>query len=201
MANIIRRDPFVELTSLQDRVNRLFNQAFGGFEGVGIEQPFTSAEIVPPIDIVEGEEKIVLVAEVPGVKPEDLVVTLENNILTITGERKLKEVEEERENLLRVERRFGKFARSFTLPAAVDPEKVVATFENGLLHHHAGQAGGVQAETNQHRRYQGPGHSGQARQSNRCIVTPRHVNTPTRTKSKNGARWGILRRHTDKSAR
>jgi HSP20 family protein len=133
MANIIRRDPFVELTSLQDRVNRLFNQAFGGFEGVGIEQPFTSAEIVPPIDIVEGEEKIVLVAEVPGVKPEDLVVTLENNILTITGERKLKEVEEEKENLLRVERRFGKFARSFTLPAAVDPEKVVATFENGLL--------------------------------------------------------------------
>jgi HSP20 family protein len=132
MANIIRRDPFIELTSLQDRVNRLFNQAFGGIEGFGIEQPLTLAEFVPPIDIIEGEENITFLAEAPGVKPEDLTITLENNVLTITGERKLEE-EEKKENFLRVERRFGKFTRSFTLPAAVNAEKVVARFENGVL--------------------------------------------------------------------
>jgi HSP20 family protein len=132
MPNIIRRDPFFELTSLQDRVNQLFNQSFGGFDGFGLEQPLTSAEFLPPVDILENEQDIVLKAEVPGVKAEDLKITLENNVLTFTGERKFKE-EEKEENYHRVERRYGKFTRSFNLPVGVAVDSVNATFENGVL--------------------------------------------------------------------
>jgi HSP20 family protein len=132
MANIIRRDPFFELTSLQDRVNQLFNQTFGGFEGFGFEQPLATANFLPPVDIFEDEHNITLQAEIPGVKQEDLSVTLENNVLTITGDRKFKE-EEKKENFHRIERRYGKFTRSFTLPASVDSQSVNATFENGVL--------------------------------------------------------------------
>jgi len=132
MPNIIRRDPYFGLTSLQDRVNQLFNQAFGSFEGFGLDYPLTSANFVPPVDIFEDQENITLVAEIPGVKPEDLNVTLENNLLTISGERKFK-TEEKEENFHRLERRYGKFTRSFTLPTMVDADKVIATFENGIM--------------------------------------------------------------------
>ena len=132
MPNIIRRDPFFELTSLQDRVNQLFNQAFGGFEGFGFEQPLTSTEFVPPVDILEDEYNILLRAEIPGINAGELNITLENNVLTITGERKFND-EEKKENFHRMERRYGKFTRSFTLPGGVDFEKVNATFDNGIL--------------------------------------------------------------------
>lgn len=132
MSNIIRRSPFFELNSLQDRVNRLFNQTFGGFEPFGFEQPLTSENFLPPVDIFEDEHNINLQAEIPGVKQEDLNISLENNVLTITGERKFQH-EENKENFHRMERRFGKFTRSFTLPASVDVENVNANFENGLL--------------------------------------------------------------------
>lgn len=132
MSNIIRRSPFFELNSLQDRVNQLFNQTFGGFENFGFEQPLTSENFLPPVDIFEDEHSINLQAELPGVKQEDLNITLENNVLTITGERKFQH-EEKKENFHRMERRFGKFTRSFTLPASVDAENVNANFENGLL--------------------------------------------------------------------
>lgn len=132
MTNLIRKDPFFELTSLQDRVNQLFNQAFGGFEGFEFGQPLTAPSFLPPVDILEDEHNIVLQAEIPGVKLEDLNITLENNVLTITGDRKFKE-EEKKENFHRIERRYGKFTRSFTLPASVDPQNVNATFENGVL--------------------------------------------------------------------
>jgi HSP20 family protein len=132
MTSIIRKDPFFGLSTLQDRVNRLFNQAFGGFEGFGIEQPLTSAEFLPPVDILETENSISLQAEIPGVKEEDLTITLENNVLTISGERKFKE-EEKKEEYHRIERRYGKFTRSFTLPAGVNAEAVNAVFENGVL--------------------------------------------------------------------
>lgn len=132
MANIVRRSPFFELNSLQDRMNQLFNQTFGSFENFGFEQPLTSENFLPPVDILENEHNITIQAEIPGVKQEDLNITLENNVLTITGERKF-EHEEKKENFHRMERRFGKFTRSFTLPASVDAEKVNANFENGLL--------------------------------------------------------------------
>lgn len=130
MSNIIRRNPFFELTSLQDRMNQLFNQTFGGFEN--FEQPLAAENFLPPVDISEDDHNITLQAEIPGVKQEDLNITLENNVLTISGERKFKE-EEKKENFHRIERRYGKFTRSFTLPASVDPENVNAVFENGLL--------------------------------------------------------------------
>ena len=132
MANIIHRSPFFELNSLQDRVNQLFNQTFGGFHPFGFEQPLTSENFLPPVDIFEDEHNINLQAEIPGVKQQDLNITLENNVLTITGERKFQH-EETKENFHRMERRFGKFTRSFTLPASVDVENVIANFENGLL--------------------------------------------------------------------
>lgn len=132
MSNIIRKDPFFELNTLQDRVNQLFNQAFGGWEGFGFEPPITATEFVPPVDILENEHNIVLRAEIPGVKESDLKITIENNIFTIVGERKFNE-EEKKENFHRVERRYGKFTRSFTFPAGVDFEKVTAVFDNGLL--------------------------------------------------------------------
>jgi HSP20 family protein len=132
MTDIIRKDPFFELTSLRDRVNQLFNQAFGGLEGFGFEQPLTSPTFLPPVDISEDDHNITLKAEIPGVKVEDVGITLENNVLTITGERKFKE-EENNENFHRVERRYGKFTRSFTLPAGVNSEEVKATFEDGVL--------------------------------------------------------------------
>ena len=132
MSNIIRKSPFFELTSLQERVNQLFSQAFGGFEGLGFGQPITSPNFLPPVDILEDDHNIKLKAEIPGVKVEDLAVTLENNVITITGERKFKD-EEEEDNFHRIERRYGKFTRSFTLPAGVDSANVNAMFEDGVL--------------------------------------------------------------------
>ena len=132
MSNIMSRNPFTQLTSLQDRVNQLFNQPFGGLEGFGIEQPLTSENFLPPVDIFEDEHNITLQAEIPGVKEQDLNVTLENNVLTITGERKFRD-EEQKDNFHRIERRYGKFTRSFTLPTSVDSQTVNATFENGVL--------------------------------------------------------------------
>ena len=132
MANITRKDPSFELTSLRDRVNQLINQAFGGFEGLGIEQPISSPNFLPPVDISEDDHNIILKAEIPGMKAEDLHISLENNVLTISGERKF-QGEETKENFHRIERRYGKFARSFTLPAGVDAANVNATFEDGVL--------------------------------------------------------------------
>jgi HSP20 family protein len=132
MSNLIRKDPFFELTSLQDRVNQLFHQAFTGFESFGFGQPIGAPNFLPPVDILEDEHDIKLKAEIPGVKVEDLAITLENNVLTITGERKFKE-EEDKDNFHRIERRYGKFTRSFTLPAGVDSATVNATFEDGVL--------------------------------------------------------------------
>ena len=132
MANLVRREPFFELTSLQDRVNQLFNQAFGGFEGFALDQPLTTGAFLPPVDVSEDEHNITLQAEIPGVTEKDLNITLDNNVLTITGERKFKE-EEKKDNFHRIERRYGKFSRSFTLPATVDAPNVNANFENGVL--------------------------------------------------------------------
>lgn len=132
MSNLIRRGPFFELTSLQDRMNQLLTRAFSGLEDFGPEQSLTSANFLPPVDIFEDEHKITLQAEIPGINEKDLSVTLENNVLTITGERKFKD-EENKDNFHRIERQYGKFARSFTLPAGVDPQKVNASFEDGLL--------------------------------------------------------------------
>jgi len=131
MANLTRWDPFSELTTFQDRFNQLFSQTFGA-QGHGSERSLLATTFIPPVDVYEDDHSITIQAEVPGVKEEDLELRLENNILTISGERKL-ENEEKKENFHRVERHYGRFFRSFTLPTAVNPDGVKADFENGVL--------------------------------------------------------------------
>ena len=124
---ITRWDPFRELAQLQNRVNRLFQEA-----NVGQEEGLNTTSFVPPVDIYETEHSIVLKLEVPGVEQKDLDIRIENNTITIRGERKFeKEVKEE--NFHRVERRYGSFQRSFSLPNTVNPEQVSADYENGVL--------------------------------------------------------------------
>jgi HSP20 family protein len=127
MSMITRFDPFRDMPTLQDRLNRLF-QDFSGNQ----EELMSSGTFVPPVDIYEDEHNIVLKLEVPGVKEDDLRIQMENNTLTIRGERNF-EKEEKEENFHRIERRYGAFSRSFTLPNTVDPEKVQANYENGVL--------------------------------------------------------------------
>lgn len=125
---IVRWEPFRDLLSLQERMNRLFDNRLPRGGG---EEPLTGA-FLPPVDIYETEHAIVLEADVPGLNLEDLDIRVENNTLTVRGERKISsEVKEE--NYHRVERAYGSFARSFTLPNQVDPQQISATYENGVL--------------------------------------------------------------------
>jgi HSP20 family protein len=129
MTVLTRWDPFREFSVLQDRMNRLF-QDFTP-RGTG-EEEMTTGAFVPPVDIYEDEHSISLKAELPGVDPKDVDVRVENNTLTIKGERKF-EKEEKEENFHRIERRYGSFVRNFTLPSTVDTDNVKADFENGVL--------------------------------------------------------------------
>jgi HSP20 family protein len=132
MANITRWDPFTEFSSLQDRFNQLMNQPFFRTFGPGTEQSLTAANFIPPVNIYEDEQNINIEAELPGVQEKDLDISLENNILTISGERKM-ENEEKKENFHRIERTYGRFTRSFTLPPTVQTDDVNADFNNGVL--------------------------------------------------------------------
>jgi HSP20 family protein len=133
MANITRWDPFNELTSLQNRVNQLLNQSFSGFSNQrNTEQPLTFSNFAPPVDIYEDERNIIVQAELPGIDEKDVDVRVENNVLTISGERKM-ENEQKQDNFHRIERSYGRFTRSFTLPNTVDPEHIQAHIENGVL--------------------------------------------------------------------
>ena len=127
MTMLTRWDPFRELSVLQDRMNRLFQD----FAPRG-EQELTAGNFVPPVDIYEDEQSVTLKVEVPGLDPKDVDVRVENNTLTIKGERKF-EKEEKEENFHRIERRYGAFARSFTLPNTVDTGKVEASYDSGIL--------------------------------------------------------------------
>ncbi len=132
MANITRWDPFTDLLTLPDRLNQILNQGTSAGRGNSNEQSLTFANFIPPVDVLEDDNNIIVQAELPGVKDEDVEVRIENNLLTISGERKL-ENEERKDNFLRVERAYGRFYRSFTLPGNIDPDNVNATFENGML--------------------------------------------------------------------
>jgi HSP20 family protein len=109
-------------------MSRLFEAQYGN----GAEESLTGGAFVPPVDIYEDEQSIQLKLEVPGIEEKDLDVKVENNVLTISGERKF-EKEEKEENFRRVERRYGSFTRSFTLPNTVNPEDVTADYSNGVL--------------------------------------------------------------------
>jgi len=132
MANLTRWDPFADLLSFPDRLNQLLNQGTHVSRGKSNEQSLTFANFIPPVDVMENDNNIMVQVELPGVREEDVEVRIENNMLTISGERRL-ENEEQRDNFLRVERAYGRFYRSFTLPSNIDPENVSATFDNGIL--------------------------------------------------------------------
>jgi HSP20 family protein len=126
---ITRWDPFREVAALQNRMNALFQDATRGQDGNDV---LATAGFVPPVDVYEDEHKVVLKLEVPGMKQEDLDIRVENNTLTVRGERKF-EKEEKEENFHRIERRYGSFYRAFTLPSTVDAENVQAVYDAGVL--------------------------------------------------------------------
>ncbi len=127
--NVIKYDPFRELRSLQDEMNRLF---MSNYSRGSNQEGFTSGAWNPQVDIFENKDQIVLEAELPGLKPEEVDISIENNVLTLHGERKF-EKKDENDNFHRVERSYGSFTRSFTLPPTVSSENAQADFENGIL--------------------------------------------------------------------
>jgi HSP20 family protein len=129
MTVITRWDPFREFSTLQDRMNRLFRESYGP---EGREESLTTSTFAPPVDVYEDEHTVSLKIEVPGIDEKDIDVRIENNVLTVHGERKF-EKEEKEENFRRVERQYGSFTRTFTLPNTVDAEKVAAHYDKGIL--------------------------------------------------------------------
>jgi len=122
---LIKFEPFKELETLHDRIQRYFDD-YPNF-GFNLSENF-----YPRIDISEDKENINVIAEIPGVKKDEIKITLQDNILTIEGEKK-KETEQKEKNFFRSERMYGSFKRCFTLPDLVDSNKVDAKFENGML--------------------------------------------------------------------
>jgi len=130
--NIMTRwDPYKELEEMQHRLSTLYGRAPVRKDS-GKEEALTVAEWVPLVDITEDDKEYLIKAEVPEVKKEDVKVSVQDDVLTITGERKF-EKEEKDKKYHRVERAYGSFHRSFTLPDDADAQKVVAEFKDGLL--------------------------------------------------------------------
>ena len=129
MTLLTRWDPFREFVTIQDRMNRLFRDSYGT---QGPEEALTNTTFAPPVDVYEDEHNVTLKIEVPGIEEKDIDVRIENNTLTVHGERKF-EKEEKEENFRRVERQYGSFTRSFTLPSSVDTGQVSAHYDKGVL--------------------------------------------------------------------
>lgn len=127
--SIVRYDPFRDLRTLQEEVNRLFStnltRGFGE-EGIG------RGAWNPSVDIYENKDQIVLEAELPGMNREDFELSVENNVITLRGERQF-EKKDDSDNYHRVERSYGSFTRSFTLPQTVSGEGATAEYRNGVL--------------------------------------------------------------------
>ena len=124
---IVRWDPAREVDSLQSEMNRLFDTFFGGGPANG-----TLRRWVPPMDLVETDDHLVLRADLPGLDSDDVDIEVKDGVLTISGERKA-EHEEKTDGYYRVERAFGGFSRSMTLPEHVDPDRIGASFDKGVL--------------------------------------------------------------------
>lgn len=122
---IVRWDPFRELTALQSEVNRLFSRVGGG--EVAERQSWT-----PSIDVIETDDSIKLKAELAGMDPKDINIEVQDNVLTVSGERRFEE-EVKEDKYYRIERRYGSFSRSLALPQAMDESKIEAKYENGVL--------------------------------------------------------------------
>ena len=128
MTVLTRFEPFREFSTLQDRVNRLFRETYTGDR----DEALTTSTFAPAVDVYEDEHQVTLKIEVPGIDEKDIDVRVENNTLTVHGERKI-EKEEKEENYRRVERQYGSFTRTFNLPQTVDTENVAATYDKGIL--------------------------------------------------------------------
>jgi len=122
------RSPLQDVAVLQNRLNSIFSD-FGRSEPA---DELTAGNFIPAVDVYEDSQKLVLKLEVPGIKQEDLDIHIENQTLTVKGERKF-EVNEKEENFHRIERRYGSFVRSFTLPQTVDANAVTANYDAGVL--------------------------------------------------------------------
>jgi HSP20 family protein len=128
MTLVSRWDPFREFVTLQDRMNRLLREN----QPDGREEALSTSTFAPPVDVYEDEHSVTLKIEVPGIDEKDIDVRIENNTLTVHGERKF-DKEEKEENYRRVERQYGAFTRTFTLPSTVDAERVQAHYDKGVL--------------------------------------------------------------------
>jgi len=126
---IIRWDPFRDLSTIQDRMNKLFEDTLARSRG---EESTSLAAWAPPVDIYETKEAIVVKAELPGIEQKDIDVQVHDNILTLRGERKF-ESDVKRENFHRIERSYGTFQRSFSLPNIIQQDQIKARFNNGIL--------------------------------------------------------------------
>jgi HSP20 family protein len=128
--SIVRYDPFRDLRTLQDEVNRLFSNNMTRF--FGDDEAMARGAWSPSVDIFENKDQIVLEAELPGMSREDFDLSIENNVLTLRGERRF-EKKDEGDNFHRVERSYGAFTRSFTLPQTISAEGANAEYKNGVL--------------------------------------------------------------------
>jgi HSP20 family protein len=127
--NIVRFDPIRDMAALQDRVNRIFADAYRRDN----DDLMTRGAWIPPVDIYEtGNHELVLRAELPDVPREDIALRVENNTLTISGERKM-DTEIKEQQYHRIERSYGTFSRAFTLPPTVDTSAIAAEYKNGVL--------------------------------------------------------------------
>jgi HSP20 family protein len=129
---LVRWEPFRDLATVQERMNRIFDEAFRGQGRTTEDEWALGGSWAPAVDIFEHEGNLVLKAELPGVDPKDVDVRVESNVLTLRGERKF-ESEVKREQYHRVERAYGSFSRSFTLPNVVDTDKIKAEYRDGVL--------------------------------------------------------------------
>jgi HSP20 family protein len=132
MTQLTRWEPFREFATMQNRMshmNRLFRESYSP---EGPEEALTTTSFAPPVDVYEDEHTIILKLEVPGIDEKDIDVRIEGNTLTVHGERRF-EKEEKEENFRRIERQYGSFTRSFTLPSSVDPGQVSADYHQGVL--------------------------------------------------------------------
>jgi HSP20 family protein len=129
MTLLTRWDPLRDLATMQNRLNRIVREPYSPESP---EEALTTTNFAPPVDIYEDEHSIVLKMEVPGIDEKDIDVRIESNTLTVHGERKI-EKEEKEENFRRVERQYGSFTRSFTLPNSVDTGQVNAHYDKGIL--------------------------------------------------------------------
>jgi HSP20 family protein len=129
MTLLTRWDPLRDLATMQNRLNRFVRESYSP---EGPEEALTTTSFAPPVDIYEDEHTIAVKMEVPGIDEKDIDVRIESNTLTVHGERKI-EKEEKEENFRRIERQYGSFTRSFTLPSSVDTGQVSAHYDKGIL--------------------------------------------------------------------